>query len=216
MDNRFTLPIALAVAVHATLLFGFPHAAAPIRTKPDPVKPEKPFPLPPEEIEIVANRDPSEITKGSPDALRPEPEKAERPLLKTDFTVDSTPPSLVPRVDPSQVTWEPGSRDGKKIDFGVLVPAGLLDNPPSARVQGSPDYPDPAKQQGLNGEVWVEFVVDHTGRVHDPVVVRSSARIFEEATLRAVLKWRFEPGKHNGRLVSFRMVVPVVFRLGED
>ncbi|MEO5961553.1 MAG: energy transducer TonB, partial [Opitutaceae bacterium] len=66
------------------------------------------------------------------------------------------------------------------------------------------------------GEVLVNFMVDEAGRVSEARVVRSSDSVFEEPTLRAVSKWRFEPGRVHGDLVRFRMSVPVVFSLKED
>jgi protein TonB len=68
---------------------------------------------------------------------------------------------------------------------------------------------------GLGGEVWVEFALDEAGRVLRARVVRSSDPMFDEPTLRAVAKWRFEPGRKNGRPVSFRMVAPVNYRLSD-
>ena len=47
-------------------------------------------------------------------------------------------------------------------------------------------------------------------------VVESSDRVFEEAAVRAVAKWRFEPGRRDGRVVRFRMAVPIVFALNAD
>jgi protein TonB len=79
----------------------------------------------------------------------------------------------------------------------------------------APLYPFEGKRDGLRGEVVVEFLVDETGAVHDPHVVRSSHRMFEEPTLRAVSKWKFEPGRRAGRVVRFKMAVPVVFSLNE-
>ena len=51
--------------------------------------------------------------------------------------------------------------------------------------------------------------------MHDPRVVSSSDRVFEENALRAVAKWQFEPGRRNGQVVRFRMSVPIVFKLNE-
>jgi protein TonB len=79
----------------------------------------------------------------------------------------------------------------------------------------APIFPHEARSSGMNGEVLVEFVVDESGRVHDPRVVRASSPIFEPATLQAVAKWRFEPGKSHGRVVRFRMAVPVIFNVQE-
>ena len=96
-----------------------------------------------------------------------------------------------------------------------LFPGIELDNEPRTRVRVPPHYPMAAKQEGRGGEVLVEFVVDEAGRVLNPRVVRSTDRIFEEPTLRAVSKWRFEPGRRLGQIVRFRMSVPVVFNLNE-
>ncbi|MGH7959039.1 MAG: energy transducer TonB, partial [Opitutaceae bacterium] len=64
--------------------------------------------------------------------------------------------------------------------------------------------------------VHVDFMVDERGHVVDPRIVRSSNRLFEEPTLRAVSKWKFEPGRRHGKVVTFRMMVPVMFNLNED
>lgn len=101
-------------------------------------------------------------------------------------------------------------------DLSGKVPVlqiGALDRVPQTRVRVAPVYPSEARASGLTGEVWVEFVVDESGRVTRPRVMRSTDERFEAATLRAVEKWRFEPGTQKGRPVRFRMAVPVVFSL---
>ena len=90
-----------------------------------------------------------------------------------------------------------------------------MDNPPRTRFQTAPIYPHVAKLAGMRGEVLVDFLVDDRGRVVDPRVVASSDRMFEEPTLKAVAKWQFEPGRRGGKIVSFRMRVPVIFNLAE-
>ena len=52
-----------------------------------------------------------------------------------------------------------------------------LDNPPHARVQAAPIYPQEAKHTGLGGEVLVEFTVDERGTVSEQHVTRSTDRI---------------------------------------
>ena len=97
-----------------------------------------------------------------------------------------------------------------------VISTDLLDNAPRARFQAAPIYPFEAKRTGTQGEVHVEFVVDERGCVTDPRVVRSSNRMFDEATLRAVAKWQFEPGRRHGAAIKFRMTVPVMFNLNES
>jgi protein TonB len=67
----------------------------------------------------------------------------------------------------------------------------------------------------VSGEVYVDFVVDERGQVTNPQVVKSSNPVFNDPTLRAVSKWQFEPGRRNGKVVKFRMTVPVMFSLDE-
>jgi protein TonB len=88
-----------------------------------------------------------------------------------------------------------------------------LDHAPHATSQPSPAYPVDARARGETGTVVVEFLVDRSGTVRDPVVIRSSDPVFEEPALRGVEHWRFEPGRVDGKLVSFRMAVPVQFSL---
>lgn len=222
MNHRFTLPIAVAVTLHATLLFGFRRApgSSPLR----PIKTttvSKPFYLPIEKLEERSESGETAIRKGFNDVSRSEIEDKIVSTKREDFTVDVAPlnPSLTPgdiKID-SRLFGDPiGDPDSPKIEGGPLFTPGMLDNPPNARVRISPDYPHAAKAANLEGEVLVEFVVNETGRVVNPVIVHSTDPIFEAPTLRAVAKWHFAPGKHDGRVVRFRMAAPVVFRLDEN
>lgn len=67
------------------------------------------------------------------------------------------------------------------------------------------------KNAGIAGEVTVEFVVDHTGRVQNTVATKSSRREFETAAVAAVSGWKFLPRVQNGSAVDSRMTVPIVF-----
>ena len=64
--------------------------------------------------------------------------------------------------------------------------------------------------------VVVQFLVDEAGNGYDPMVLSATAPGFEDAVLRAVARWKFEPGTRNSRRVRFRMNVPVVFHVGAD
>ena len=86
---------------------------------------------------------------------------------------------------------------------------------PRARVRPSPAYPFSLKADGVSGEVLVEFVVDESGRVLNPRIIRSTRTAFEGPTLSAVARWRFEPGTRRSKPVRFKMVVPVKFSLND-
>jgi protein TonB len=172
----------------------------------------------PETIEIVPSTSASACA--APGVTRPELPDTLSPIERPDFVMDPRPPTTV-TIDKKMIAiGDPGVPGGVPggigVDPGSILPAGMLDNPPHTRTQVSPAYPFEAQKAGLTGTVWVEFVVDTSGYVHDPVAVRSTDRVFEAASVRAVSRWRFEPGKRDGRPVSFRMVVPVVFNLTEE
>ena len=75
------------------------------------------------------------------------------------------------------------------------------------------DYPEDARQAGIQGQVVVQFVVDEGGAVRDATVLRSPDAALSAAALRAVRPSRFKPGTVGGEPVRVRFAVPVTFRL---
>ncbi len=80
-------------------------------------------------------------------------------------------------------------------------------------LQSRVEYPQFARQAGIEGQVVIQFVVDERGNVVDPVVLRSPNDLLSEAALKAVRESRFTPGQQRGRPVKVRFAVPVTFRL---
>jgi periplasmic protein TonB len=95
-----------------------------------------------------------------------------------------------------------------------FLPKTALENVPRAKVRIPPEYPAEMRREKMDGEVMVEFFVDARGNVVNAKVRSSTHRAFEEPTIRAVMRWKFEPGISNGIAVPFRMAIPVNFRLG--
>jgi periplasmic protein TonB len=89
-----------------------------------------------------------------------------------------------------------------------------LSRQPTPIAQPSPIYPPEAQRNRIEGEVTVEFVVRPDGTVDRVLVTRSTNPIFEEPALRAVRRWRFNPGEKDGRPVSARMRITIPFRVG--
>lgn len=58
-----------------------------------------------------------------------------------------------------------------------------------------PEYPKRALRDRIEGSVTVKFTVEPDGSVSDPVVTSAKPRrgIFDDAAMRAVLKWKFKP-----------------------
>lgn len=76
----------------------------------------------------------------------------------------------------------------------------------------SPTYPDAARKRGIEGWVELAFTVQTNGTV-DEVEIRnaSPAEVFDDAAMRAVRQWRFEPVVRNGEKVEQRAMVRLKF-----
>lgn len=75
-------------------------------------------------------------------------------------------------------------------------------------------YPDQAKELGIEGNVFVSFVVDTEGNLTELTVVKGiGAGCDEEAVrlLKSAPKW--QPARQGGQLVSKKAVMPVKFKL---
>ena len=74
-------------------------------------------------------------------------------------------------------------------------------------------YPEQALRAGIQGHVFVEFVVTETGDVTDPVVRRGIGYGADEEAVRVIQQAKFNPGIQNGTPVRVRYGLPVHFRL---
>ena len=76
-------------------------------------------------------------------------------------------------------------------------------------------YPNQAKRMGVEGKVYVQFVVDKNGTITDVKAIRGIGAGCDEEAIRVVgeaPKWK--PGKQRGRPVRQRIVLPINFKLG--
>ena len=75
-------------------------------------------------------------------------------------------------------------------------------------------YPSVAQDNGIQGRVLVQFVVNKDGSIVDPKVLRSVDPSLDKEAMRVVQampKWT--PGKQRGKPVRVRFTLPVTFRL---
>lgn len=76
----------------------------------------------------------------------------------------------------------------------------------------APTYPRSALRRGLSGEVLVRAQVGVDGRPRQVEVARSSShRVLDQAALRAVRGWRFQPAMQDGQPVAEPVEIPVQF-----
>ena len=83
-----------------------------------------------------------------------------------------------------------------------------------AAIQKAVRYPSMALRNGVEGKVFVSFVVDPKGEVTDVKIVKGLGSGLDEETIRAIKALpRFIPGKQNGREVSVAFTVPVTYKI---
>jgi protein TonB len=220
INRRYILPASLSAVFHAALLLGFQGKT--IREvvntievsipDPPPKTPEDPIPPPP------ANGDTTTLVKelaGGPTPPDLDPPPA-GPLKRNDIVIleDNRSRNPIKRLTEIPKITGPGAGTEWTSTIG---PAPIdykgLDHLPRARVQPSPAYPTRLRQDGISGSVEVVFEVDTTGQVIRAEATRYTDREFVEPALRAVRLWRFEPGRRFGKVVPFRMTVPIEFEI---
>ncbi len=82
-------------------------------------------------------------------------------------------------------------------------------------VQKKLKYPSQARRMGIEGKVFVQFVVDKDGSITEVKAIKGIGAGCDEEAVRVISsspKWK--PGKQRGRAVKVRMVLPITFKLG--
>ena len=74
-------------------------------------------------------------------------------------------------------------------------------------------YPQEAKKAGIEGRVFVKAYIDENGDVIWTDMIKGIGGGCELATINAVEKTKFVPGKQNGKPVKVQVVIPILFKL---
>ncbi len=75
-------------------------------------------------------------------------------------------------------------------------------------------YPQISQENGVQGRVIIQFVVNADGTIVDPVVVRGVDPYLDKEALRVIkLMPKWKPGKQRGKAVRCKFTQPVLFRL---
>jgi len=92
----------------------------------------------------------------------------------------------------------------------LKVPADIMERRVIHRVM--PEYPEPARQAGVQGTVLLDTLVNAEGAVSQIKLVSGPAPL-SQAALDAVRWWRYDPYLVNGRPAPVETIVAVNFRL---
>jgi len=107
----------------------------------------------------------------------------------------------------------PPAEEEEEEDFFVVVEempeliGGL------GELQGKIRYPEMARRAGIEGRVFIQFIVNEQGQVENPRVMRGIGGGADEEALRVVSQAQFKPGMQRGRPVRVQYSLPIFFRL---
>ena len=136
----------------------------------------------------------------------PEVKKREKP--KREKPKQAPPP---PQVRSSSQKLDAGEGVGSIVaaidpDAGIdtgLGGAGGSDRGVVPMVRPDPEYPPQLEARGITGWVTLEFTVTKIGTIANPrVIAARPERIFDQAALNAVRRWRYNPRILNGEAVD--------------
>lgn len=78
-------------------------------------------------------------------------------------------------------------------------------------------YPAQARRMGIEGKVFVQFVINRDGSITDVSVIKGIGAGCDEEAVRVVAESpAWNPGKQRGRPVRQRMVLPIAFKLANN
>lgn len=112
----------------------------------------------------------------------------------------------------SDDTDEAGACSGEVISFAAVEEKPELVGGAEG-LQERLRYPAEARANGIEGTVFLQFVVNTKGKANDLSVLRSPHESLEEEALRLVRTATFRPGRQGGKRTCVRMSQPVRFRL---
>ena len=156
---------------------------------------EKPAPKPPSArpLELVPDLEPIALEP----TLTPLPDIGEEPIL---------------HIPPIEEVYIEDTIPKRSVSVMPLFPGG--DEALLAHLARSIRYPAMARDAGVQGPVFLSFVVEKDGSVTQAKVLRGIGGGCDEEALRVIRELpRFSPGKQNGRAVRVLYTVPVRFTL---
>lgn len=132
---------------------------------------------------------------------------------------------LIDSVYSSFIGWVPAKQGSKPIESSFIQKIIYEDEffPPEfpgglpaffKYIAENMTYPSLARNQGIEGRVYVQFVVDKDGSVTEVKAIKGIGGGCDEEAERVVATVpKFNPGYQNGVPVKVRMVLPIIFKL---
>jgi protein TonB len=146
-----------------------------------------------------------------------EQESSATEVLLSEATVSIPIPKVAPikkATQTIQASSKPPVVNEKRTTSGPDVLSQQEYAQPTHILNPRPDYPITLRQRGIEGTVWLRVRVDRSGLPEQIILFKTSGyRLFDEAALRAVARWRFRPARSNGQYLASWVEFPVHFIL---
>ena len=182
-------------------------------------KKDLPPPPPPPPKKVEPPKPPSQ--KFTPPVIKKDEEVKKEPPKVEDITVNTATETVksdetkyVPQ-EPPKVEAGPVENPDKVFEFVEQVPAfpggqeALF-----SYLQKNIKYPPIARENGIEGKVFLSFVVDKTGHIRDIKIKRGIGGGCDEEAVRVVKNMpSWKPGKQNGKEVNVMFTLPIKFTL---
>jgi protein TonB len=194
----FDLALIVAILVHIlAFVFAPSYQPAPYVPKEEEILvidelPEVEIPLPPVDVPRPSIPIAAEFTE----IAISEEVDPEETIEDTDVDLDNPSAARLNYVDP-----------GEGAEF-----TSYSDPPMEKRIY-KPDYPQLARQAGIEGTVVARVFIDEKGNVFKVEILQSPSEIFNEPVRQALFKSSFYPAKQRETPVKSQLIVPFDFFL---
>lgn len=174
---------------------------------PDPQSDSEPEPEP--ELELTAEPEPEAIVDTTPEPFSADSGMEEEANNAADSLETADQPGNPVEIEKDEVVDDVLPEEQSDVRQGVVMDAVAIEtrNDP-------PVYPGPAEKRGWEGTVWLDVLVETSGKVRDVKVIHSSGYgILDRAAVKAVKEWVFQPATYLGRPVARYHEIPFHFKL---
>jgi len=105
----------------------------------------------------------------------------------------------------------PVAEDGEPVAVSHKVGGGTT--APKPRYTPEPEYTEAARHEKYRGTLVMAMIVDETGKVRQPRIIRPLGMGLDENAVSKVLTWKFYPAKMDGKPVPVLMKIEVSFNI---
>ncbi len=138
-----------------------------------------------------------------------EPPPVQRPQLPVAATVpEEVEATTIAPTEFTEITKKPD------LTEVPIVPFWKVEVKPKPEYLPQPDYPELARQAGIEGNAVVEALVDVDGKIIDAKILKSSGNeALDQAAVKAAQNARFTPAKQRDMFVRVWVSIPFRFTL---